>query len=169
MIGSLKIALAAVPAAALAAGIVLWAPWAEPPELTYETVAGYPMRVYYHNIGAPAKVTAFGGVPAVSVGEPLPPDRIAEYAAEARKRVQPAPDLIRTGDRIRFVLDDPERLAWVKGTEDNPVYFYILAVLETPRNALINTRWVHELCLVAKTGEPFKKCGSHNDVYPKGL
>ncbi len=162
----LKTALAMIPAATLAAGVALWAPWASPPELTYDTVAGYPMKIYYHNTGSPAKVTAFGGVPAVSVGEPLSQEKIEAYAAEARKRVQPAPDLIRTGDRVRFVLDDPERLAWVQGTEESPVYFYILAILESPRSALINTRWVHELCLVAKTGEPFRKCPVHNGVYP---
>ena len=152
-------------AAALIAGVALWAPWTTPPDLAYETVAGYPMKVYYHNTGPAVKVTAFGGVPVVSMGEPLPPEKIEAYAAEARKRVKPAPDLIRTGDRARFVLDDPDRLAWVQGTDDNPAYFYIFAVLESPRASLINSRWVHELCIVAKTGEPFKPCPSHNGTY----
>jgi hypothetical protein len=161
-----RTALAALGAAVVVAGVVLWAPWASPPELAYETVAGYPMKVYYHNTGAPVKVEAFGGMPALSVGEPLSADRIAAYAAEARKRVQPAPDLIRTGDRARFVLDDPDRLAWQQGTEENPNYFYIFAVLESPRASIISSRWVHELCIVAKTGEPFKPCPSHNGISP---
>ena len=163
-----RIAAAAV-AAVLVAGAglweLLWAPWASPPQLVYETVAGYPMLVYYHNTGSPVRVAAFGGVPAVSVGEPLPPEKIDAYIVEAKKRVQPAPDLIRTGDRARFLLDDPERLAWVQGTEESPTYFYIFAILEAPRPSIISDRWVHELCIVAKTGERFKRCPSHNGVY----
>lgn len=160
-----RIGLAALGVAVVVGGIVLWAPWASPPELAYETVAGYPMKVYYHNTGAPVKVQAFGGVP-VSVNEPLSAEQIAAYAVEARKRAVPAPDLIRTGDRARFVVDDPDKLAWVQGTDENPVYFYIFAVLESPRASIISSRWVHELCIVAKTGEPFKPCPSHNGIYP---
>ncbi len=149
-----------------AAGFLLWEPWASPPALSYETVAGYPMLVYYHNIGAPARVSGFGGMPAVSVGEPLPPDKIEALAAEAKKRVQPAPDLIKTGEKARFMLDDPDGLAWVQGTDEKPAYFYIIAILESPRSSIaLQRRWVNETCLVAKTGERFKRCPTHNRVY----
>ena len=161
----LRIALAAVAAGVFAVGVGVWAPWASPPDLAYETVAGYPMKIYFHNTGPAVKVSAFGGVPAISIGEPLSAEKIEAYAAEARKRVQPAPDLIRTGDRARFVLEDPERLAWVQGTDDNPAYFYIFAVLESPRSSLVSSRWLHELCIVAKTGEPFRPCLTHNRTY----
>ncbi len=153
-------------AAVLALGAAVWEPWASPPALSYETIAGYPMLVYYHNTGAPAQITGFGGVPAVSLGEPLPPEKIDALAAEARKNVQPAADLVKTGDRTRFLLDDPDGLAWVQGTEDHPAYFYIIAILESPRGSIaIERKWVNEICLVAKRGERFKRCPTHNRVY----
>ena len=149
-----------------AVGVMLWVAYPSQPELVYDTVAGYPMLVYYHNTGAPAQVTGFGGVPAVSLGEPLPPDKIDALAAEARKHVQPAADLVKTGDRTRFMLDDPDGLAWVQGTEDHPAYFYIIAIVESPRSSIaLERKWVNEICLVAKTGERFKRCPTHNRVY----
>ena len=150
----------------LGAGLALWAPWAAPPQLVYETVAGYPMLVYYHNVGSsPAKTTGFAGVPAVSVDAPLSAEKIDTYFAEARKRVAPAVDLVMPGERTRFVLDDPDGLAWVSAKEVRPSYFYLFAVLESPRSSIFDNRWISELCLVAKTGERFKRCDSHNSVY----
>ena len=162
-----KLSLAAIAGTLLAgAGLALWAPWTSPPELGYDTVAGYPMLVYYHNIGgSAARVSGFGGVPAISVNKPLSAQEIDTYFLEARKRVVSAQDLIRPGERARFILDDPDGLAWVSGKEERPTYFYIFAVLESPRSSLVDNRWVNELCLVAKTGERFMRCETHNTVY----
>jgi hypothetical protein len=162
-----KLALAAMAGIlAVGAGVALWAPWASPPELVYDTVAGYPMLVYYHNIGgAAARVSGFGGVPAISVNKPLSAQEIDAHFVEARKRVVSAPDLIRPGERARFILEDPDGLAWVSAKEERPTYFYIFAVLESPRSSLVDNRWINELCLVAKTGERFMRCEGHNEVY----
>lgn len=163
----LAIVCAAAAAALTVIGVVLAAPWTSPPQLVYDTVAGYPMLVYYHNIGGePAETSGFGGVPAVSVGAPLPVEKLDAFFAEAKKRVVPAPDLVKPGERVRFVLDDPNGLAWVAAKEEKPTYFYVIAVLESPRSSFaVGRRWVNELCLVAKTGERFKRCSTHNGVY----
>jgi len=159
--------LGAIAAAGVIAGIVAVAPWASPPPVTYETVSGWPMRVYYRNMGqGPERLSAVGGVPALSLDEPLSDEKIEDYFAAVRKDLKPSPTLVKSGDFVWFEVDDPDRLAWVESkTPDRTVWFYVFAVVEMPRSSITGSKWVSELCLVAKTGEAFKKCAVHNDVY----
>ncbi len=161
----LNIAAAAAAAVVAGIGVTLWAPWASAPDMVYDTVAGYPMMVYYHNLGPSVRVSGFGGVPAISVNRPLSEEESATYMAEARKRVQAAPDLVRSGERVRFMLEDPDGLAWAATKEERTTYFYLFAVLEYPRASIAGGKWVNELCLVAKTGDRFKRCETHNRTY----
>ena len=127
------------------------------------------MRTYYRNLGdSSAALTDIGGLPALSVDEPLAPDRIDAYFAEVHKELKHAPTLVRPGDFVRFVVDDPDELAYAGGKTDHTTYLYLFIVVKAPRAALINDRWVSELCLVAKTAEPFKRCATHNTVYAGG-
>ncbi len=141
-------------------------PWSSPP-VVYETVSGWPMRVYYRNVGnGPERLSAVGGLPAYSVDEPLPPKQIDAYFVKIKKKLSLASTLIRSGDVAWFEIDDPDRLAWESDKiAPRPSWFYVFAIVELPRGSLVNRKWVSELCLVAKTHEEFKKCPQHNGVY----
>ena len=151
------------------AGALLTAPWTAPPPLVYETVSGFPMRVYYRNVGdSPVGVTAVGGLPLLS-SEPLSPEKIEGYFVTLRKTLQPSQSLVKGGDFVRFTVNDPEGLAWepekVWLKDNKTTYFYVLAVVEMPRfGYAINDKWVSELCLVSKTHEAFTRCDTHNTV-----
>lgn len=143
----------------------VWAPWSPPPSLYYEAVSGYPMKVYFRNIGDPiVEVVAAGGFP-VLVDEPLPKEKIDAYFAEVRKNVSPGKSMVRSGEFVRFVVDDPDELVWKPAKIEHTTWFYLFAIIETPRSALVNKRWVNELCLVSKTNEPFTRCPTHNEFY----
>lgn len=149
-----------------AAGIVLWAPWASPPLLLYETVSGYPMRVYYRNRGtAPAAVRAVNALPALSIDKPLSDEQIDKYLAEAKAQIKRAPTIVAPGDFMWFIADDPDELAWMPAKTEHTTWLYVFGVVEMPRSSIVNTKWVSELCLVSKTKEPFRPCDRHNDVY----
>lgn len=164
MIGRKWIALGAAACAAL--GIAAWAPWSPPPPLYYEAVTGYPMKIYFRNLGdSIIEVVAAGGVPALS-DLPLPQERIDAYFAEVRNHVSPGKSAVKGGEFVRFVIDDPEELAWKPGKDlEKTTYFYLFAVIETPRAAPVNNRWIREVCLVSKTAEPFTPCPTHNEMY----
>lgn len=155
----------AIALAGLAACFAM-APWASPPPLTYETVSGWPMRVYYRNHGqGPERLSAVGGLPAVSLDEPLPQEAIDSYFAAVRSQLKKSPTLVKSGDFAWFEIDDPDRLAWVESqTPDRKTWFYVFAIVEMPRSSVLNDRWVSELCLVAETGQQFKRCDAHNDI-----
>ncbi len=157
--------MAAAPGALAGAALVAWAPWAAAPPLEYETVSGYPMQLYFRNVGnSPVEVIAAGGLPALS-DEPLSQEKLDAYLATVRARVQRARSLVRGGEYVKFVVDDPEGLAWVPGKTEHTTYLYLFAVIELPRPAPFNARWVRELCLVSKTHEPFTRCETHNEIY----
>ena len=149
------------------AGLVAIAPWTSPPSLSYETVSGYPMRVYYRNIGqVPERVSAVAGMPFLAYDRPLPADRIDGFFAELKGRMQASPTAVRPGDYVRWEIADPEGLALKPAKTERATWFYVFAMVESPRAALVKDRWIGELCLVARTREAFKPCGSHNAMYP---
>ena len=151
---------------AAAAAVVAAAPWASLPPLTYETVTGFPMQVHYRDVGGSlVTVNGVGAVPALSLDRPLSSEQIDARFAEIRGRMQPMPGMIGPGGLLRFVVDDPDGLAWQPAKTKHTSYFYVFAVVEMPRSALIWDRWISELCLVAKTGEAFKRCETHNGVH----
>ncbi len=142
-------------------------PWAAPPPLVYETVSGYPMRVYYRNVGeGHVTVIAAAGVPALSIDAPLRQEQIDSYLAEIRRQMKPSvtPSIVKAGDYVRFDVDDPDELAWLPGKTEHTTYFYVFAAVEMPRDSLVIGKWISELCLVAKTGEAFQRCPTHNSM-----
>jgi hypothetical protein len=143
--------------------VAILAPWSFRPPLVYDTLSGWPMVVYFRNVGdAPVQVVAAGGLPVLS-DEPLPQEKIAGYLASVKR--QRADSLVRAGEYVKFVVDDPDGLAWLPAKTDHTTYLYVFAIVEMPRAALISNRWVRELCLVSKTYEAFKPCETHNDAY----
>jgi hypothetical protein len=163
----LKPLLAGLGAALIAGAIVVAAPWASAPPISYETVSGWPMRIYYRNLGqGPEHLSAVGGLPALSVDEPLSTAEIDAYFVKVMDKLQPSPTLVKAGDFARFEIDDPDGLAWASGKmPERTSYFYVFAAIEMPRAAIFDKKWVSELCLVAKTHEPFRRCATHNNVY----
>jgi hypothetical protein len=166
-----KLVLAGVAGTLLVgAGALLAAPWTTPPPLVYETVMGYPMRVYYRNVGnEPVRTLAVGGLPLLS-DAPLPEEKVDGYFAEIRQHLQPSTSMVRGGDFVRFEVNDPEELAWKPEkmwlADQKVTYFYVLAIVEMPRfGYAVHDKWVSELCLVSKTHEPFTRCEAHNAVY----
>jgi hypothetical protein len=157
--------------ASLAVGLALalvavWAPWSSPSPIVYETVSGWPMWVYYRNLGsAPARLTDVGGMPALGVDAPLSDGEIEAHFAVLREHLKVAPTLVAAGDFVRFKVDDPGELAWKPGKTDGTTWFYVFAITKAPRAALVLDRWVGELCLVAQTGEKFSRCPTHNRTY----
>lgn len=157
------IALGVTASAGLLAGIVVQAPWSPSPQLYYEAVSGYPMKVYFRNIGEPiVEVVAAGGFP-VLVDAPLSKERIDAYLAVVRSNVKPGKSMVKSGEFVRFEVDDPDGLVWQPAKVEHTTWFYLFAIIETPRAALMNKRWVNELCLVSKTNEPFTRCPTHNE------
>lgn len=157
--------------AIVAAAAILWiAPWAPTPPLVYETVSGFPMRVYYRNVGtAEAEVSAVNGIPILSVDEPLPAGQIARYFDMLKGHMKPTRSVVRAGDFVRFVVDDPDRLAYEPAKTERTTYFYVMAILESPRSAPIRDKWVSKLCLVAKTAEAFKPCPGYDAALRAGI
>ncbi len=142
------------------------APWAPPPLLVYENVSGWPMRVYYRNLGeGPGRLAAVGGVPALSYERPLSAQEIDVHLAAIKASLKPAPTLVKAGDFVWFEVDDPAALALEQPKAARTSWLYVFVVVEMPRAALINQKWISELCLVAKKGEAFHKCDTHNNVY----
>ncbi len=155
----------------LAAGVaaLAWELWPSPPLLLYETVSGWPMRVHYRNRGSePVYVKAVGAMPALSVDEPLPQATIDQYLATVKAEAKRSPTIVAPGDFMWFVADDPDGLAWEPAKTEHTTWLYVFAVVEMPRTALVNRKWISELCLVSKTKEPFKPCDTHNEVYAGG-
>jgi len=139
-------------------------PWEAPPRIAYETVTGYPMQLYYRNVGmSPADVSGFQGMVSLTTEEPMAEADVRQMFAALARSTRPLDAAVKAGEYLKLELDDPERLAWEPAKTDRPTYFYIMAVLKSPR--LVVGEWVNELCLVAKTGEPFRRCPQHNRTY----
>lgn len=157
-------------AIAIAGALALvMAPNRAAPPLVYETVSGYPMRVYYRNVGeSQVEVNAAGGIPALSTDGPLPQERIDSYFDQVKKEIKPTFSAVRPGDFVRFMVEDPEELAWIPGKTEGMTYFYVFAAMELTRSGSRGKSWISELCLVAKTGEAFQRCSTHNEVYAGG-
>jgi hypothetical protein len=163
-----RLKILGVIAAAVVIGVVVaMAPWTSPPPITYETVSGWPMRVVYRNLGnGPERLSAVGGLPAFSFDEPLSGAQIEDYFATLRHELKPSPTLVKSGDVAWFEITDPGGLAYIESqVPGRTTYFYVFAIVEMPRGSIFSTKWVSELCLVAKTKEAFKKCPVHNEVY----
>ncbi len=154
-------------AAVAAVGVAAAVSSGSPPPLAYESVSGYPMRVYYRNLGqGPERLSAVGGLPALSKDEPLSASEIDTHMATVRKTLKTSPTLVRAGDFVWFPVDDPDGLAWEpEKMPDRTTYFYVFAEIEMPRSSLLGGKWVSELCLVSKTHEAFQRCPTHNDTY----
>jgi hypothetical protein len=97
----------------------------------------------------------------------LPQERIDGYLANVVRQVKPSvvSSMVKAGDYMRFEIADPDGLAYAPTKTEKTTWFYLFAAVEMPRSALVNDRWISELCLVAKTGEPFQRCPTHNSVY----
>src|ERR1700726_3396220 len=92
-------ALGAVAGVGILATVAM-APWASPPPLVYESVSGYPMRLYYRNVGeSHVKMNAVAGLPALTVDAPLPPEKIDSYFISLKGQMKPANSIVRAGDR----------------------------------------------------------------------
>src|SRR6266566_2403163 len=93
-------AIGAIAAAGAIAAVAL-APWTGPPPLTYESVSGWPMRVYYRNHGnGPERMIAVGGVPALGVDEPLTAQQIDEHFALVKANLKTVHATVKSGDFV---------------------------------------------------------------------
>ena len=151
-----------------AAVLMFMEPWVPSSSLVYETVSGWPMRVYYRNVGtAPERAVAVSGMPSLSVDRPLSQGEIDARFGELMTAMTPADTTVKGGDYVRFEVNDPDGLAWQPGKMEKTSWFYLFVVVESARHSLLRDKWISELCLVSKTREPFAKCDTHNRVYAK--